>query len=182
MDRKKYVLNSLIFCILTFAVFIIVLITSYYSVKNNFETSVKNISDAVVFKLQNISETPQSVIGDYKIYDDIQLSFFEKDKTEPKYDTSSSPVPEDSFNIISKNNDKIYYKFSNTYNYKMGYYVTFVDDYDLYLRVGKKEDPAIDVLSNAMIYGTIALVFVDVMYIVLKWLKNLSCRLENCVI
>ncbi len=185
MNRKKFVLKSIIFCISIFIVFIVSLSTVYSVVKTNFETDIKNISDAVVFKLQNPSVTTQDVIDNYKVYKDVQLSFFAENKTKPVYDTSSSPVSEDSFEIISNNKDKFYYGKSATYSYDMGYYVSYLDDYDLYLRVGKKEEVSLKILSNAMIYGSITFAALDIAFIFLiiigynKMVNNLKLQVRK---
>ena len=185
MSRKKFVLNSIVFCISAFIVFIVSLSTTYSVIKNNFEKNVRYISDSIVFKLQNPSITLQEVIEDYKVYNDVQLSFFAENETKPEFDTSSSPNDEKSFDVIIDNKDSFYYGKSATYSYDMGYYVSYLKEYELYLRVGKKEDSSLKTIFNSMIYGSLTFAVLGIVYIVInivgynKMVDNLKLQVRK---
>ena len=186
MNKKQLFLNNLFVFIATIIIFAASLMAIYFTLKINEEKTLMSYGDDINFRISNtIDNKYNSVIDEYRVHKELELSFFSEGDLIPKFDTSSSPKTEENFNIIKENVNKVYYSYSKTLEKDMFYYVVFNSSSSLYLRVGTGLDDSIKVVMTTSYIGLPVVAIVDLVYFFFTWrifkksVKNLKTQVKK---
>ena len=181
MNKKSVLFDFLFVFFLTILILLTSFSTSYIlsdnTAKNNLSTYANNVSLALT-----TNDNLDSIKEDYKNIMDLRVTIFNEDADVllEINNEDQEPAIEDRLEELKNNTNSFYYKNSLTLGYEVLYYV--VKNGSNYIRVGLPRSIIERTSFNILIYGSIAVVIIDIAYGFIKYKlykKSLNKLKEN---
>ena len=181
MNKKSVLFDFLFVFFLTILILLTSFSTSYIlsdnTAKNNLSTYANNVSLALT-----TDDNLDSIKEDYRNIIDLRVTIFNEDADVllEINNEDQEPAIEDRLEELKNNTNSFYYKNSLTLGYEVLYYV--VKNGSNYIRVGLPRSIIERTSFNILIYGSIAVVIIDVAYGFIKYKlykKSLNKLKEN---
>ena len=181
MNKKSVLFDFLFVFFLTILILLTSFSTSYIlsdnTAKNNLSTYANNVSLAL-----STNDNLDSIKEDYKNIMDLRVTIFNEDADVllEINNEDQEPAIEDRLEELQNNTNSFYYKNSLTLGYEVLYYV--VKNGSNYIRVGLPRSIIERTSFNILIYGSIAVVIIDIAYGFIKYKlykKSLNKLKEN---
>ena len=181
MNKKSVLFDFLFVFFLTILILLTSFSTSYIlsdnTAKNNLSTYANNVSLALT-----TNDNLDSLKEDYKNIMDLRVTIFNEDADVllEINNEDQEPAIEDRLEELKNNTNSFYYKNSLTLGYEVLYYV--VKNGSNYIRVGLPRSIIERTSFNILIYGSIAVVIIDIAYGFIKYKlykKSLNKLKEN---
>ncbi len=170
MNKKKLILQNIIFFLITFLVFILsITLVTNYSKKDN-ENNLENYSSIVINLYEN-EDYSKVLEGFNEKYEEIRVTILSNKDGSVIYDNDPNyNKEEDRLNEFNTHLDKgVYEKYSLTLNEDMYYLVRKDDDSSNYIRVGIRKASVLTLTYNIAIYGSIIFIVINLAYFLFSY-------------
>ena len=170
MNKKSFLFDCLVTFLLSFSLLLVSFFSTKYVAKGEVENELKYYADEIssIYKTNDDTEVTTS---SFSKISNIRISIFDLEANNVLEINAleKEAATEDRKNELEENIGKYYYKESLTLGYPVLYYIKKTDSF--YIRVGMPRSIVEGTANAVLLYGSIALISIDIIYFVYRYIR-----------
>lgn len=173
MTKKRVVLESIAFCLVTLLLFVAAFLSFFFASRNALHSEIEDIVTVAENIFDGSEKSGEGLLSYFDGETDYRVSVIQKDGTDDYtilYDSEGLYLSSEKATELVKENLGTFVTRKSSYGYPMVYYaVQDSDAPDYFIRVAIPEDAATRVSRDFLIYGSVVLAILLLAYAIYKY-------------